>query len=65
MTDQELEPPLTQEELKRIREDLESSARAKWLRAHVKAVLAWVAGVIISITLIWDFLKNVIKAAVQ
>lgn len=56
------EPPLTDAELKEVRELLESDRRAKWLWSTLRTWSLWLGGVFGAITLTWDSLARVVKS---
>jgi len=43
MVDEKHEPPLTDDELKAIRETIEQDKRAKWLWASIRLWCTWIA----------------------
>lgn len=52
------EPPLTDEELHRLRQLLQADDRAVWLWSAIKVWSTWIAAVIVAVTLGWDALKR-------
>ena len=63
MPSQPHEDPLSDDELKKIRAIIESDSRAKWLWASIRTWATWVAAVVLGITVGWDSLVKLVRAA--
>lgn len=61
----ESQPPLTDEELKDIRNLLEADRRVKWAMAKVKAAVLWLAAVVGAFIFLSDAFVKFIKALVK
>lgn len=58
------EPPLTDEERRALRDLIVRDARAKWLMSTLRVWATWIAAVFLAISVGWDSIKRVVKAAV-
>lgn len=56
---------LTEEELKAIREIIQSEQRARWLWSSIRVWSVWIAAVITGLSLTWESIVNIINAAVK
>ncbi len=66
MADEEgKEKPLNDEERRQIREIIESDQRAKWLWSSIRVWSLWIAALITGLSMTWDTIVAVIKAAVS
>jgi len=63
MTDdkEEQEKPLTQKELKEMREMLENDKRWKWLARTTRNIGAWVVAIGVAVTFSFDWLLKLLK----
>lgn len=59
------EPPLTESELKELRDLLEADRRAKWLMSKIKAIALWAAAVIGGLTLTGETIIKVLKGLLK
>ena len=59
-----LKSQLSQDEIKAAREIIQSEQRAKWLWSSIRVWSLWIAGVITALSLAWETIVNIIKAAV-
>jgi len=57
--------PLTESEVRLIREIIEKDRRWKWLATMMRNVAAWIVAILAAITIGWDWLVKVIKGAAQ
>ena len=57
----EQEKPLTQKELKEMREMLENDRRWKWLARSMRNIAGWIVGVGVGITFGYDWLVKLLK----
>lgn len=55
---------LSDEELKEIRDMLQSERRVRWLWSSVRVWSIWIAGVFTALAVSWDFVINIVKHAV-
>lgn len=55
--------PLTEAECREIRRIIESDGRARWFWATARTWAVWVAAVVGGLTLGWDFVKKILRAA--
>lgn len=63
--EEDREPPLTEQERKAIRQMLERDRRAAWVFSTLRIWATWAAAIGVSITVMWDVLKKIAKAAVS
>lgn len=61
---QNVERPLTDEEIREIRAIIEADKRAKWLWANIRTVAIWIAAVLGALMLAWDSLVRIVKSIV-
>lgn len=55
------EPPLTDAELREIRELLEADRRVKWFWATTRRIAVWVAAAFGAVAVTWDALVRAVK----
>lgn len=51
----------TEQELKELRELLETERRVKWLRSTIRNILVWMVGVVGGLTFLWQSLKDAVS----
>ena len=57
--------PLSDEEIIRVRQILMSDERSRWLMATIRIWAAWIAGVLLAVTVGYDFLKKALTALIK
>ena len=65
MTADEHEPPLSDSERKTLREMMERDRRASWVWSILRVWSTWIVAIVAALTVGWDFLKRIAKAAVE
>lgn len=55
-------PPLTEDEIEKLRGLLRSDDRVVWFWSTLKVWATWIAAVLLGITLGWDALKKLVAA---
>ena len=65
MGEPEKEPPLTDGERRAVREMLERDRRASWAWSTLRVWSTWIVAVIAAVTVGWEFLRKIVRAAVE
>ena len=55
------EPPLTDKELREVREIMEADRRVKWFWATSRRIAIWLGAVFGGLVVTWDWLVRVVK----
>jgi hypothetical protein len=55
--------PLSDDEIREVREVIEQQRRYHWLAGLVRNTAAWIAVVIGAVILMWDSFKNAVRSA--
>lgn len=55
-------PPLTDAELRKLRELLKADERAVWLWGAIKVWATWIAAVVVAVTMGWESLRKIVNA---
>ena len=55
--------PLTDDELKLVREIIEKDKRWRWLATGMRNVAAWIVAILAALTIGWDWFVKIIKGA--
>lgn len=63
--DKKPSPQLSEEELRAIRDIIQSEQRAKWLWSSIRVWSIWIAGILTALSMGWETVVAVIKAAVN
>ncbi len=61
----EREPPLTEQERRDLRRMLEQDRRASWAWSTIRVWSTWIVAIVAALTVGWDFLRRLAKAAVE
>ena len=61
----EREPPLSEDERRALRHMIERDRRAAWLWSTIRVWVTWGAAVGIGLTVMWDTLRRIAKAAIE
>lgn len=59
------EPPLSDQERKALRLMLERDRRAAWAWSQIRMYSTIIVAVVAAVTVAWDFLKRIAKAAIE
>lgn len=64
MADERQEPPLSDEELKAMREMIKQDERARWVWSSIRLWSMWLAATVGGLTLTYDTIIRAIRSAV-
>lgn len=59
------QPPLSDDEIMRIRQVLLDAERSRWLILTIRTWAAWIAGVLLAVTVGYDTLKKSVTALIK
>lgn len=57
--------PLTAGERRKLRDMMMRDARAAWAWSIIRTTALWVSAVVMGVTVGWEFLKRIAKAAIE